>query len=250
MDRISPPRHAIERLRSEPRRRQLSVSSVETLSPRMLRVHFTSPELADFVSLGADDHIKLFLPTPQGAVMRDFTPRRFDPAGLTLAIDFALHEAGPATRWAAAARPGDTLTIGGPRGSLVVPDDFDWYLLVGDETALPAIARRLEELRLGVPVTTIVLVNDPAEVQAIQTRAQWTPIWLFRAQAAASDAALVHAAVKGWRAPEGEGYVFVGAEASIARQVKTHMLEVRHHNPAWLRASGYWVKGEAGASEK
>ncbi len=77
---------------------------------------------------------------------RDFTPRRYDPAQDTLEIDFAIHDAGPATRWAVKAKPGDTLALGGPRGSFIIPTTYDWHLLVGDETALPAISRRLAEL--------------------------------------------------------------------------------------------------------
>jgi len=87
--------------------------------------------------------------------MRDFTPRHFDASTRTLTLGFALHDAGPASAWAASARVGDVLGFGGPRGSRLTPDNFDWYLLVGDETALPAIGRRTEELRTGVPVLTV-----------------------------------------------------------------------------------------------
>ena len=71
--------------------------------------------------------------------MRDYTPRRHDAEAGTLEIDFALHEAGPATQWAEQAKVGDLLGVGGPRGSFIVPTDFDWHLLIGDDTALPAI---------------------------------------------------------------------------------------------------------------
>ncbi len=137
-------RHTTTRIRHELRRRMLTVASTELLTPRMRRFGFTSPDLHDFVSASHDDHVKLFFPAVgndadgRQTCMRDFTPRRFDQSLGMLIIDFALHEAGPATRWATAAQIGDTLEIGGPRGSSVVPDDFDWYLLIGDETALPA----------------------------------------------------------------------------------------------------------------
>ena len=78
--------------------------------------------------------------------MRDYTPRRYDLDTLELDIDFVLHGDGPASTWAEQAKPGQFLHIGGPRGSMIVPDIFDSYLLIGDETALPAIARRLEGL--------------------------------------------------------------------------------------------------------
>ena len=132
-------RHRIERVRQEPKRRRLTVASKERLTPSMLRLTFTSPDLADFSSPAPDDHIKLFLPDPVHPgqeVMRDYTPRAFDAARKILTIDFAIsppqdgrpdgrpmHEAGPAKAWALAAQVGDRLEIGGPRGSTMVADD-------------------------------------------------------------------------------------------------------------------------------
>jgi NADPH-dependent ferric siderophore reductase len=253
MTELAPTPHAIERLRREPKRRRLTVESVTALTPKMRRIVFTSPELADFVSLGADDHVKAFVPdatAPQGVAMRDYTPRAFDAERNALTMDFVLHEAGPASDWARRARPGDQLDIGGPRGSMVVADDFDFYLLVGDETALPSIARRVESLRDGVPVTTIVLVDGPEELQALETRADWRPIWLSRSRSDRDDAALFSEALARWPTPPGDGYVWIAAEAGAARRLKATMLEERGHSKAWLKAAGYWVRGKAGESEK
>ncbi len=243
-------RHRLERVRREPKRRHLTVVSVSNLTPKMRRIEFASPELADFVSLSPDDHIKLIVPDPappQGVAMRDYTPRAYDAARCVLTIDFALHEAGPATAWALAAKPGDTVDIGRPRGSLIVPDDFDTYLIVGDETALPAIGRRVEVLRAGVPVTTVVVVDGSDEVQNFATRADWRPIWLFRD---GDDGARLRDALASWAPPTGDGYVWIAAEARAARRVKDYMLVERRHPKAWLKASGYWVRGLPGESEK
>jgi len=248
-----PEKHRIDRIRREPKRRRLTVKRMSDLTPKMRRIEFVSSELRDFSSLAPDDHIKVFVADPQapnGVAMRDYTPRAFDPERETLTIDFALHEAGPATAWALAAKPGDALDIGGPRGSMVVADDFDAYLLVGDETALPAIGRRLEGLRAGVPVTSIVVVDNPDEVQTISTRADWRPVWVFRSEKAGDDAALLSEALAGWSAPEGDGYVWIAAEARAAKALKTQMLAARRWTPAWLKAAGYWVKGKAGESDK
>lgn len=238
-------RHQTVRVRHELRRRLLTVASVERVTPHMARIGFTSPELNNFVSPAYDDHIKLFFPTDGEAAMRDFTPRRFDNAGNTLVIDFALHDAGPATQWAAAARVGDTLQIGGPRGSSVVPDDFDWYLLIGDETALPAIGRRVEELRAGVPVATFVV----GESQHIDTRAAWTPRWIARGESS-DDAASLRAALADYKLPDGEGFVWIAAEASVARSLRAYVLDELEHPREWTKAAGYWKRGEADAHEK
>ncbi len=242
-------RHQISRVRRETRRRTLAVASVERLTPRMQRVHFTSDDLRDFDSGAPDDHIKLFLPTPEGPQSRDYTPRAFDAARGRLTVDFALHEAGPATAWALAAKAGDRLEIGGPRGSNIVADDFDWYLLIGDETALPAIGRRLEELRPGVPVTTVVAIDDDGERQTPVTRAAWTPVWAVRKPAMTDDAALILDALAGHEPPPGDGYVWIAAEGRVARALRVHFVEALGHPREWIKAAGYWSRGQVAVHE-
>lgn len=244
MDAVTP-RHQPVRHRHELKRRLLTVSAVERVTPQMLRLHFTSPELGDFTSPSHDDHIKLFFPTADRPEMRDYTPRRFNTANGTLAIDFALHEAGPATQWAEAAKIGDTLQIGGPRGSTVIPDDFDWYLLIGDETALPAIGRRVEELRENVPVATFVV----GEAQPIETRANWTPHWIAR-ETGFDEVAALRSALSGFELPPGDGFVWIAAEAAVARSLRAYILDERGHPRAWAKAAGYWKRGQADAHEK
>ena len=129
----------------------------------MRRITLGDEQLESFVSAGADDHVKLFFPAngdarpsfgegdTERSPARDFTPRTFDVAAGELVVDFVLHGEGPAATWAAAAEPGWLLGQAGPRGSHVVSDDFAWYLLVGDDAALPAIGRRLDELPPGTP---------------------------------------------------------------------------------------------------
>ncbi len=243
--------HAPQRVRFEIRRRILTVLSVFDLTPRMRRVTFTT-DMSGFASPSPDDHIKLFFGKEANGedCMRDYTPRYFDIERGFLVIDFALHEHGIATGWARSAKVGDTLEIAGPRGSVVMPDDFDYYLLIGDETALPAIGRRLETLRPDVPVTVICIVQNVAEVQTFQTRAALNIQWVYRAGTSGDDGQLAHVALESWKQPAGEGFVWIAAEAKAARALKTFMLTERNHPAAWLKSSGYWVEGAAGASDK
>jgi NADPH-dependent ferric siderophore reductase len=117
---------AVRRVRHETRLRLLQAKNVEHITPKMLRITVGGDELAGFVSAAHDDHVKLFFPqpgqtkpvlptsSPNGPLYpadaprpaaRDYTPRRYDAAAGTLAIDFVLHGDGPATSWAAQARP-------------------------------------------------------------------------------------------------------------------------------------------------
>jgi NADPH-dependent ferric siderophore reductase len=212
----------------------------------MQRITLTSPELHDFVSASFDDHVKLIFPgNDDTPVMREYTTRSFDTANNTLVLDFALHEAGPATQWATFAQVGDSLQIGGPRGSAVIPDDFDWYVMIGDETALPAIGRRLEELRANVPVASFVI----GEAQSITTKANWTSHWISRDDSS-DDTSLLRAALDKHVFPDGEGFVWIAAEAAVARSLRSYIVETRGHRKAWTKAAGYWTRGKADTSEK
>src|SRR5262245_1930010 len=169
LQEIDPAARAPRRVRHEPRRRVLEVKRVDKVSAHMIRVTFGG-DLEGFTSLGFDDHIKLFFPDGPAVaggeaptLSRDYTPRRHDAAANTLDIEFVLHDAGPATRWAEQVRPGQLLQIGGPRGSFIIPTNFDWHLLIGDDTGLPAIARRLAELPRGTRAVVLAEVDSPAD---------------------------------------------------------------------------------------
>ena len=246
--------HSIERVRHELVRRQLTVKSVVNVTPNMVRVTLTGESLKGFVSASYDDHVKIFvpngdkaheLPPEEAKVGRDYTPRRYDASTNELDIDFAIHDAGPATAWAMKTSPGDTLEIGGPRGSFVVADDFDWYLFVGDETALPAIGRRLEELRAGAKATVIAEVTGKSEEQTFTSKATFDVTWLHRGAQEAGTTTLADDAVRKLTLPQGDGYVWVGYESGTAKRLRQILVDEKSHPKAWVKAAGYWRRGTA-----
>src|SRR5690606_25274289 len=124
-----------------------------------------------------------------------YTPRYWNVDEGWIEIDFVLHGDGPASGWAAKAEIGSKLVIGGPRGSMVVPAAFDWYLLAGDETALPALGRRIEELPEGARILAIIEVDNPAEEQRFATRANLDLRYLHRNGAPAGTTTLLQDAI-------------------------------------------------------
>ncbi|MFT3717205.1 siderophore-interacting protein [Pseudorhodoferax sp.] len=231
----------VQRVRHEIRRRALTVRRVEAVSPGMRRIVFGGEALADFVSASFDDHVKVFFPTAGEPVARDYTPRRYDTQACELVIDFALHGDGPAADWARQAAPGQPLTVAGPRGSFVVPVDYDWHVLVGDETALPAVARRLEELPAGTRAIVRLQVA-PADRPALACAAALDLQW------ADDDAALLDA-VRAIALPAGEGYCWCGAEAGVAAAVRRILVEDKGHDRRAIRAAAYWKRGAAAHHE-
>lgn len=245
----------IHRVMHEIKRRRLQVLRVVDLTPRMRRITLGGPELAGFTSLGTDDHVKLFFPQnaaehaaletlvlgvgkdggPMPA-MRDYTPRRYDLDTLELDIDFVLHGDGPASTWAEQARPGQFLHIGGPRGSMIVPDMFDSYLLIGDETALPAIARRLEGLAANRRALVVIEVENGAEQQKLESPAQVNVIWVLREGARNN----LLTTVKELQVPGGNLYAWVATETKVSRQIRRVLLDEHGLNDQLVKAVGYW----------
>ena len=239
----------IERIKHEIRRRELAIAGVTRLTPHMIRVTLRGEELADFASAAADDHIKVFVPGADGeAETRDYTPRAFDTARRELVIDFVDHGDGPASSWAREARVGGTLRIAGPRGSRVIAGDIRNWVFIGDETALPAIGRFVEELPAGTRATAIVAVPGPADEQQLESAAELDLRWHHRPLAEAADPApLLNALRNLTLAPE--TFVWIAAEATVARALRSELLG-RGHPPAWLKAAGYWVEGQVDASDQ
>lgn len=257
------------RVRHPLRFRSLQVRDVQHPTPHLARITLAGDDLEGFVSLGFDDHVKLFFPDPvtgilalptagpEGPVwpegtrptMRDYTPHHFDPVGRTLQIDFALHQpGGPATEWAAQARVGQTLGVGGPRGSLIVPTEFDWHLLVGDDTALPAIARRLAELPAAAHAEVVVEVDSPADCLPLPSAAEVAVHWVYRS-GAAPDAMPLLDALRHITLRSGVFHAWVGCESAQAKALRAYLVGECLVNPQYVRASSYWRRGSADAHE-
>ncbi|MFZ6771633.1 siderophore-interacting protein [Undibacterium sp. SXout7W] len=233
----------VQRVRHELTLRPLQVLRVESISPHFRRIIVGGEALSGFVSASFDDHIKLMLNTESDhPVRRDYTPRYYDAALGELAIEFCLHEAGAASAWAAQATPGQTVTIGGPRGSFIIPTDFTWHLLLGDETALPAIARRLEELPASAKVIVLLQVADIADRRPLNSVADVDLYW------SSDDAALLDT-LRRLSLPAGEGYAWCAGEARMVASARRILTEEKQHPSAAIRAAAYWKRGSSGHHE-
>ena len=248
----------VTRVEHAVRPRRVEVADVVDLTPRMRRV-VLSGDLADLPVAGPTDHAKLFFPDrpgaeppepevgPRGLVTppagsprpsREYTLRRHDPAAGTVAIDLVRHGAGLAGRWVE--DPRGALWLHGPRSSAVVAPP-DWYLLGGDETALPALARWLEALPVEAAVTVLAEVADAAETPYLPDP---RVTWLSRDGAAAGTTTRLADAVAAFVPPAGTGFCWMGAEAAALRPVRRRLRDVLPAEAVDL--DGYWRRGVAG----
>ncbi len=254
--------HPPEGARPRKPRYRLRVKRVRRLTPRMVRVTFAGEELASFEWSGPASHIKLIFDAGgEGAgaslaegsgtsaarpTMRTYTPRRFDPDARELDVEFVIHGAGPASAWAEQAAVGQTLTIAGPGRSYSVDAAADWYLLAGDDTAIPAICTILESLPTSVQARVLLEVVDGAEEHALGARSANTEtLWLRRGADAAGAGRELEAAMRGIELPAGSGRIYVACEANAMRRIRRHLLLERQFPRAQLVTRGYWRLGEA-----
>lgn len=252
----------VQKLRHPLKLRMLRVSRITELTPSMRRITLTGPDLEGFHSPSFDDHVKLFFPAEPGAelvlpslgpdgpqhadesrrpIARDYTPRRFNAAAQELDVDFVLHHSGPATDWALRASVGDALGVGGPRGSFVIPTGFDWHLLIGDETAMPAIGRRLEELPQGAQALVLIKTRDASSRLEFQTRCDARIQWLVEdASGPSGGMDALERALRALDLPEGEGYVWAAGEYTPIQKVREHLVKERGVDKSRIRAASYW----------
>jgi len=257
--------HDNRMLRHEVVFRRIEVLRVQALTPHMRRIVFGGDELRGFHSPVPDDHVKIFLPNRDGELVvptmgaegpvyppgrdpspaRDYTPRRFDADTSELVIDFVLHGDGPASEWAAQAAPGQVIGLGGPRGSFRMAGDYDRYVLIGDETALPAIARWIEKMPAGTHAVVRVEIPDDADRQEFHTQARIDLAWLPRDGAAAAGSDRLERALDAIGAIDGDTFYWIAAESSRARRMRL-ALEANGVPRDSIRATGYWKAGADG----
>jgi len=230
-------RRSVQRVRHELHIRDVVVVRIAPLGDSFLSVTFQGEALAQFTSLSFDDHVKFIFDVNGEQVRRDFTPLHYDADARELTLEFALHEDGASSVWARAATVGQRAIIGGPRGSMVIPADYDWHLLAGDRSALPAIRRRLAELPAASRVLAIIYAGG-ADRLALDTQADMDLRWVD------DDAALVEA-LRALPLPAGEGFAWFGGEAATAKAVRAILAEDKGQPKEAMRVSAYWKQGVA-----
>ncbi|MGC1214903.1 MAG: siderophore-interacting protein [Micromonospora sp.] len=186
--------------------------------------------------------IKRELPREQWPRLRAYTVRAWDAAAGELTVDVVHHgDEGLAGPWAAALRPGDEVLFTGPGGAYAPSPTADWHLLVGDESALPAIAAALERLPAGASATVFVEVEGPADELPLASPGAVALTWLHRAGRPVGDA-LVEA-VRALDFPPGSVHAFVHGEATFVKGLRRLLRVERGVPQEALSISGYWRRG-------
>lgn len=252
--------------------RVLTVRRAWNLTPRMRRVSFTGIDLGRYATPDQihcrllfqekgvvnpqwphlDDHGRIIWPAAGTLTSRIFTIRRVDPAAGTLDIDFVLHGTsgpgvgpgfGPGVSWATAAVPGDIVGILGP--AAYGPRPADWYLLAGDETGLPGIARIVEGLPASARGIALIEIADAAERQEIACPPGVDIRWLHRDGAAPGTTTLLSDALRAVDLPADRDGVFawIGAEYGAFRAMRSYLRNDVGLDASRMIAFSHWRRG-------
>lgn len=260
--------------------REVEVVRVVDLTPGMRRVTLAGEQLGEFTSAngfpqpafdstGFDDDIRLAfcypgqtepvlpvqkansidVPRDPRPLSRVYTVRRWDPEAGELSVDFVRHGVGTATTWAYRAQPGDRIHLAGPGSSKAFPAGADWLLVAGDDTALPAIGRLLEEVAPDTRAQVFIEIAEHEHRQELREPPGVEVTWLVRDGAEAGTTSLLVDAVRncGWW--DGRPFAWLAGEHTAVRDLRRHLVEGRGMPKADIEFTGYWRRGEVVALE-
>ncbi|CAL9380126.1 Vibriobactin utilization protein ViuB [Nocardiopsis dassonvillei] len=247
------------------------VVRTERTTPNFVTVTLGGEELADFEFLGLDQCARLFLPRagqdrlrlPNAAgngwiaryylmpsaerpLFRNYTPRRFDAGRRELDIEFALHgEEAPASGWALNAKEGDEVGLFAEGHYYLPPEDADWQLLVGDESAVPALLSIVEAAPRDLRAEVFLEVPESSDIREVEVPGGVNLHWLPRDGGGGVPGELALRTVLAAEPPEGRPYCFVAGERALPTGLRRELVRGRGVPRTHISFIGYWRHGAA-----
>lgn len=241
--------------------RRATVTSRERISPCLVRLTFSVPDLVG-VDLPHTDHYVKFLFPPAGApyampfdaeqardqypdhapVTRTYSLRQHDTQAGTMTIDFVEHgDVGLAGPWAVTAKEGDQISFFGPGGAWHPDESHDHFVLVGDEAAAPAICAALEAIPEAATAIAFIEVSDAAATFEVPCRAGIDVVWVPRD--GAPHGSRLAAAVRAAAPSQPRASWFVHGVAEMIKDLRRFLFVERGLDRADVSISGYWRAG-------
>ncbi len=257
--------------------RPLRVGRLTEVTSTMLRITLTGAALdahtdqagnvtPAFSSPGFDDDVRLLFPYPgdltpvlpeiehgrvtfapgRRPIARAYTVRRFDPTTRELDIDIVLHGTGVASTWASTASVGDVMYVVGPGKTLDLPSGADNYLILGDDTAIPAVARLLEELPERATGEVLLSVPGKEYRYELQAPAGVRVRWINADAVASPTRSPLLVALEATTLPRDNLAVWVAGEQAEVREIRRFLVQTWELPRAAISFTGYWKRGQSG----
>jgi NADPH-dependent ferric siderophore reductase len=241
------------------------VVRTERISPNLVRVTLAGESVADFPLHGFDQWFRLFLPQESGATsfdlpervdtlgylrylrmgatrphMRNYTVRELRPRTGELDVDFVVHgDEGVATRWVTRTRPGDRVALIDQGRGYDIPDGTEAHLLVGDETALPAIAGILRDLPRDARGDAWIEVADTGDAQETGAPEGVAVHWVARPPGSRPGATVLDA-VRAGPLPEGRLSAYLVGEQALPAALRRWLVGAHGIPKSAISFTGYW----------
>lgn len=237
----------------------MEVTGARRLTPNMIRVTLSAPEAAVIPTGIAGGHCKIMVPAPGQSrrefaerfangpkpVTRTYTIRHARPEACEIDIDFVAHgDDGPASAWAALAKPGDFLGFAGPGLPKLTEFDGDFYLFAADMSAIPVVAAALEALPSDAKGLAVFEVIAPADRQEIDAPKGVSQHWLIQDDPHVSSTAQIEL-IKSMPWPRGRIKTVIAGETGVVRALRLFLRGQMALNRHDVYASGYWRIGLA-----
>ncbi|GAA1919984.1 siderophore-interacting protein [Microbacterium aoyamense] len=263
----------------------LSVLRTERLSPHWMRITLGGGDIAQFRPMGYDQWFRIFLPLggdeglerlpakahklfgylkylriPDGMrpVMRNYSVREFRAATADapaeLDVDFVLHgsasdgTAGPASRWAESAQPGESVVIIDEGLAFNPERGTDRVLLVTDETGLPAVSSICASLPANATGLAIIEVPDAADALEFPHPAGVKVQWIVRDHDTKPGVPAYEALVASDLLPT-PFHAYLAGEQALPTEGRRHLVG-RGISKDLISFCGYWRVGAASPTPK
>lgn len=230
----------------------LTVNSSTQISANMQRIQLSGDELERYPTHCAGGYIKLLFNHNGGTdltgyspenrpLMRTYTIRSFDSAALTMDVDFVRHEcnddkSGFAAKWAMNAKPGDTIHVGGPGTIKSHNLEADWFMMVADMTALPALSAKVKELPSDAKGYAVIKVIEEADIVEIEAPEGLDVHWITGNDSLSDK-------VKSLTWLEGEVSVWSASEFDDMRALRQYFRNDKNVDRDNIYISSYWKQG-------
>lgn len=250
-----------------------AVSRAVQVSPHVRRLTFTGDDVRALPQHGFDQWFRLFLPHPDGTTDFDAVPEKFGLGGYLryvtkksgtrppfrnytvrelrtetaeLDVDFVIHgDDGIAGPWATRAEPGERVVILDQGRGFDPLDNATFVLLVGDDSALPAVAGILRDLPRDATGLAIVELGDEGDKQDLAAPNGFEIRWIIRDRHATPGVAAL-AEVQRFDADAPEVLqVYVGGEQAMVAGTRRHLVSAGVPKSR-IQFTGYWKVGRAG----
>ncbi|MEZ5218454.1 MAG: siderophore-interacting protein [Ilumatobacteraceae bacterium] len=257
---MSDPTDPSVRLRREPPPLEpATVIEREERSPRLVRLTFEGAAFASYPDLEPGGSIRLLVPGPVSTelvmptwngnefllpdgtrpILRTFTPLHLDRDGQRLELEIVRHPGGAVSAWAEQAAPGDRVAMSGPGAGYELEPDVLRYLLVGDETAMPAIGQLIALISPSIHVDAHLEVVDERAILETPWQENAHVRWHVREPGEAPGAQLVEVVRRLEDVPDSMR-VWAAGEAASMQAMRNHLFKALGVPRSRCSIRGYW----------